>query len=117
MGRAIAVGLTALGTTAAVVAAPAGAFAARPAPQRSGFIHGIAMSGLGDPPPRLAFEGERTCGGLLYVDIYRNGEVIIQGGDGAGVVTFVYNCQGNTWTHWTAVWSVGVTDEGDFPCS
>jgi hypothetical protein len=74
------------------------------------------------PPTRVVAQGECISasggdeGAGLWVTVYRNGTVVFSGGDGVGVVTAVYNCQGNEWSDFRAVWSTGQSDEESFPC-
>lgn len=74
------------------------------------------------PPTRVVAQGECISasggdeGAGLWVTIYRNGAVVFSGGNGVGVVSAVYNCQGNAWSDFRAVWSTGQVDEQSFPC-
>lgn len=77
------------------------------------------------PAARLIAQGEcdSTLGGGrdgegagLWVKIYRSGTLVWSGGDGVGIVTATYNCQGNAMNDFLAVWSTGQSDEQSFPC-
>jgi hypothetical protein len=116
--RALALGLAALGAAAVLVVGVSGAAAAKaPARQAAcGFIHSLTMSGPTDPPPRVVIEGERTCGGQLYVKVYRNDVLVISGGNGVGIVNFEHTCVGNAVATWKAVWITGQVDTDIFAC-
>ncbi|GIH03807.1 hypothetical protein Rhe02_18740 [Rhizocola hellebori] len=112
LSRAAAMGLAALATTATLAAGTPAAQAA-PAPLACGFIHSLTLAA---GPSRVVVEGELTCGGRLFVKLFRNDVQVISGGNGVGVVTFTRNCQTSALSHWKAVWSNGTVDEADFAC-
>ena len=117
--RGAALTLAAAGATALLVTgAPAGASAAasatvRPAGCFSFFLHDMYVA---NSPPELVVEGERSCGGSLFVKVYRNGVLIASVGDGVGIVTWERNCFGTAATDWKAVWSTGPIDEQVLAC-
>jgi len=75
------------------------------------------------PPARVIAQGECVTafptgeeGAALFVKIYRSGTLVWSGGNGVGVVTAIYNCQGSAVNDFTAVWSTGQSDEASFAC-
>jgi hypothetical protein len=78
---------------------------------------------FGSSPSRVVAQGECEAafppdeeGAGLFVKLYRSGTLVFSGGNGVGIVTVVYNCQGNASNDFTAVWSTGQTDEETFAC-
>jgi hypothetical protein len=75
-------------------------------------------------PLRVDAEGECDTasppggdGANLSVKIFRNGTLVWSGGNGTGIVTAVYTCQGSARGDFTAVWSTGQSDgPQSFPC-
>ena len=73
-------------------------------------------------PARVIAQGECNSasggdeGAGLWVKIYRSGTLVWSGGNGVGIVTAIYNCQGTAGNDFTAVWSTGQSDEGWYSC-
>jgi hypothetical protein len=74
-------------------------------------------------PARIIAHGECVTafppdeeGAALFVKLYRSGTLVFSGGNGVGIVTAIYNCQGSAVNDFTAVWSTGQTDEASFSC-
>lgn len=44
----------------------------------------------------------------------RNGTLVFSGGNGVGVVTAIYTCNGSATSDFRAVWSTGQSDEASF---
>jgi hypothetical protein len=74
-------------------------------------------------PARVIAHGECVSafppdqeGAALFVRLFRSGTLVFSGGNGVGIVTAIYTCQGSAVNDFTAVWSTGQTNEQSFAC-